>query len=871
MSNTTKIGGAIKLGLQTSQTEEEGLIWYDSANGLFKFRNDQAGFESIASASSVTSALARGTHTGTQLASTISDFSTAADLRITAQAGNANGLATLDGSAKIPTSQLPGLAITTTNVVASEAAMIALTAEEGDIAIRTDVSKTFAHNGGVAGTAADWSELLTPTDAVTSVNGTSGVVVLDADDLSDAATTNKFVTAADITNLGNLSGSNSGDNAVNSLYSGLVSNVSTNLSYTAAAAQGTVVSSDGTDAVIPAATGSLAGLLTGDDKTKLDAITGTNTGDEAAASDVDSGIVELATIAEVDTGTDAVRAITPAGLAGSALQSKVDGIASGATAYTDADAKAAAVADSITDTITDVAPSQNAVFDALALKLDASAKYTDAEAIAAPITGFTSVAGTVSASDSIFSAIQKLDGNIAASGSGDFLADGSVPMTGALNLGASGSIIADAGTDLSLAVGAGSAGSAESTTFDIQEADFLIPGAFVTFSTTAGDFYIWYNKGSDQNPAPGGTGFEVFTLAGEQASNVGDSTGAQVSHPSFTISNVGQTITITNNSPGAVTDFGNPSGAAFNISITQGTDAVAGGSIILDDGSASTPTHVWTATGVAGEGEWAAPAAGADDMGDHTATEDLKMEGFNIVNNNTTTRDLSISSASAAGASGLDGGNLTIQAGAGDGAGLQGSVIVDADIIEVKASMDLYDGANLVGIIESDFAASELLIDAEEGISLSLSTLSDGTADSGDIVLKATDTTGVRGQVIANTDTFVRTKDGTNGIEEEYIDSIAIAAGGGALPISAFTVADNDYSGMVIEYTMSDDVSGEVRQGTLRVANGPTPVVSEVMVESASLSVAFTVDINSTNLRILSNSTGSNAITMRADVKRFRK
>lgn len=53
---------------------------------------------------------------------------------------------------------------------------------------------------------------------------------------------------------------------------------------------------------------------------------GTNTGDESAASDITSGVVELATIAEVDTGTDITRAITPAGLTGSALQSKVDGI-----------------------------------------------------------------------------------------------------------------------------------------------------------------------------------------------------------------------------------------------------------------------------------------------------------------------------------------------------------------------------------------------------------------------------------------------------------------------------------------------------------------------------------------------------------------
>lgn len=50
--------------------------------------------------------------------------------------------------------------------------------------------------------------------AVDSVNGQTGVVVLDADDIDDTSTTNKFVTAADITKLGNLSGTNTGDQTI---------------------------------------------------------------------------------------------------------------------------------------------------------------------------------------------------------------------------------------------------------------------------------------------------------------------------------------------------------------------------------------------------------------------------------------------------------------------------------------------------------------------------------------------------------------------------------------------------------------------------------------------------------------------------------
>src|SRR5210317_482538 len=51
---------------------------------------------------------------------------------------------------------------------------------------------------------------------VQSVNTATGAVVLDADDIDDTSTTNKFVTASDITNLGNLSGTNTGDQDLSS-------------------------------------------------------------------------------------------------------------------------------------------------------------------------------------------------------------------------------------------------------------------------------------------------------------------------------------------------------------------------------------------------------------------------------------------------------------------------------------------------------------------------------------------------------------------------------------------------------------------------------------------------------------------------------
>lgn len=52
-------------------------------------------------------------------------------------------MATLGSDAKIPSAQLPAIAITDTFPVASQAGMLALTAELGDVAVRTDLNKSF--------------------------------------------------------------------------------------------------------------------------------------------------------------------------------------------------------------------------------------------------------------------------------------------------------------------------------------------------------------------------------------------------------------------------------------------------------------------------------------------------------------------------------------------------------------------------------------------------------------------------------------------------------------------------------------------------------------------------------------------------------
>ena len=111
-------------------------------------------------------------------------------------------------------------------------------------------------------------------------------------------------------------------------------NVGTNLSYSTASTTGTVNSSTGNNATIPAATTSLAGLLTGADKTKLNGIAagaqvnvGTNLGTAVVSTNsrsITSSTGNNITVPVVTT--------TVAGFMSHTDKSKLDGIETGATA-----------------------------------------------------------------------------------------------------------------------------------------------------------------------------------------------------------------------------------------------------------------------------------------------------------------------------------------------------------------------------------------------------------------------------------------------------------------------------------------------------------------------------------------------------------
>lgn len=98
--------------------------------------------------------------------------------------GTAPGrVVTVGSDGKIAEGLLPPLAITDTFEAASEAAMLALDAQRGDVCIRSDENKSYILMATPATTLDNWKWLRTPDCKVLSVNGKSGAVVLGPADI----------------------------------------------------------------------------------------------------------------------------------------------------------------------------------------------------------------------------------------------------------------------------------------------------------------------------------------------------------------------------------------------------------------------------------------------------------------------------------------------------------------------------------------------------------------------------------------------------------------------------------------------------------------------------------------------------------------
>lgn len=204
---------------------------------------DIAAAAGIALSKLATDPLARGNHTGTQVAATISDFAAAvkaiitvadtASLDLSISAGGqitgvvldspklggvvaanyellanknaANGYAGLGADGKLPDGLLPALSISDTFVVTSQAEMLALVAEKGDVAIRTDQGKSYILTANNPGVLANWQEILAPaggggtvlsvtgTAPITSTGGANPQIGLGADGVTQAHIANNAV------------------------------------------------------------------------------------------------------------------------------------------------------------------------------------------------------------------------------------------------------------------------------------------------------------------------------------------------------------------------------------------------------------------------------------------------------------------------------------------------------------------------------------------------------------------------------------------------------------------------------------------------------------------------------------------------------
>lgn len=179
-------------GTQSADTLTDGST---SKAFLATERTKLAGVATGATANSTDAQLRdRSTHTGTQAIGTVSGLQGALD-----------GKADLVGGV-IPTAQIPALTINDTFTVDSQAEMLALTAERGDIAVRTDFtpSHVFILADDDPSVLGNWKEI-TAAGSVTSINGQSGTVTLGATDVGAAPSTRTIQTTAPLSGGGDLS------------------------------------------------------------------------------------------------------------------------------------------------------------------------------------------------------------------------------------------------------------------------------------------------------------------------------------------------------------------------------------------------------------------------------------------------------------------------------------------------------------------------------------------------------------------------------------------------------------------------------------------------------------------------------------------
>jgi hypothetical protein len=171
------VAGIIEIATQ-SETDA-GSLDNRSITPL-KFQTRLAAFAQPLSSALTTLAGVTSGAFGRQLLETVDapEARTALGLAAVATTGSASDITT----GVLPASVIPPLAINEVFAVASQSEMLALTAERGDVAIRSDETRSYILAVDDPSVLANWKQLTAGGD-VTSVAGRTGSVVLAKDDV----------------------------------------------------------------------------------------------------------------------------------------------------------------------------------------------------------------------------------------------------------------------------------------------------------------------------------------------------------------------------------------------------------------------------------------------------------------------------------------------------------------------------------------------------------------------------------------------------------------------------------------------------------------------------------------------------------------
>lgn len=203
----------------------------------------------------------------------------------TTKKGAANGYASLGADGRIPSAQLPLIAIVDTFTAATQAEQLGLTVEKGDVCVRTDLSKSYINFTGNNTTMSDWQELLNPESSVVSVNNKTGAVTLTTSEITEGSKlyyTEDRVTANTNVALNTThreqahapsTAQKNSDITKAEIEAKLTGTISTHTHESGTpTSHATTHVTGGVDIIPNAIAGGNAGLMSGVDKTKLDAL-----------------------------------------------------------------------------------------------------------------------------------------------------------------------------------------------------------------------------------------------------------------------------------------------------------------------------------------------------------------------------------------------------------------------------------------------------------------------------------------------------------------------------------------------------------------------------------------------------------------------